>query len=78
MIPIIASQLTANRCSTQRRVAKSLLILPIITCALACVSCTDDASSPLVDVTPLGEGLRVIAYAVLGVGVLGVLGRLVK
>lgn len=78
MIPIVISHRSAKRCSTQRRVAKSLLILPIIGCVLACVSCTDDASSPLVDVTPLGDGLRVIAYAVLGVGVLGVLGRLVK
>jgi hypothetical protein len=32
----------------------------------------------LVDTTPLGDGLKVIAYAVLGVGVLGVLGKLVK
>ena len=47
-------------------------------CALTGVSCTEDASSPLVDVTPLGDGLRVLAYAVVGLGVLGVLGKLVK
>ena len=77
MIPIVTSQLTANRCSTQRRVAQSLLILPVIPCALACVSCQDQGA-PMVDTTPLGDGLKVIAYAVLGVGVLGVLGKLVK
>ena len=32
----------------------------------------------MVDITPLGDGLKVIGYAVLGVGVLGVLGKLVK
>ena len=47
-------------------------------CALTCVSCTEDAASPLVDVTPLGDGLRVLAYAVVALGVLGVLGKLVK
>jgi len=78
MIPIVISRRSAKRCSTQRRVAKSLLILPIIACVLTCVSCTDETSSPLVDVTPLGDGLRVIAYAVIGVGVLGVLGKLVN
>ena len=77
MIPIIISQLSANRCSTQRRVAKSLLLLPLIVCALACASCNEHGP-PIVDTTPLGDGLKVIAYAVLGVGVLGVLGKLIK
>jgi hypothetical protein len=77
MIPITTSQLTANRCSTHRRVTKSLMILPIIGCVLACVSCNEQGP-PMVDTTPLGDGLKVIAYAVLGVGVLGVLGKLVK
>jgi hypothetical protein len=77
MIPIITSQLTANRCSTQRRVTKSLMILPIIGFVLTLASCQDQGA-PMVDTTPLGDGLKVIAYAVLGVGVLGVLGKLVK
>jgi hypothetical protein len=76
MIPIITSQLTANRCSTTRRVSKSLMILSVIGCVLACVSCQEQGP-PLVDTTPLGDGLKVIAYAVLGVGVLGVLGKIV-
>ena len=79
MIPTIASnQLAAKRCSSQHQVSKSLLILPIIMCALTGVSCSEETSSPLVDVTPLGDGLRVLAYAVVGLGVLGVLGKLVK
>jgi len=79
MIPTTVSYPpAAKRCSSQHHVSKSLLILPIMMCALTCVSCTEDTSSPLVDVTPLGDGLRVLAYAILGVGVLGVLGKLVK
>lgn len=77
MIPNITSHLTAKRCSTQRRVTKSLMILSVIGCVLACVSCQDQGA-PVVDTTPLGDGLKVIAYAVLGVGVLGVLGKLIK
>lgn len=77
MIPIVTTQLTVNRGYSARRVARSLLILPVITCVLACVSCTDQ-SPPIVDVTPLASAVRVFAYAVLGVGVLSVLGKLVK
>ena len=77
MIPIVSSRLTANRCFTQRRVAKSLLILPIIGCALACVSCTDQ-TQPIVDVSPIGDGLKLLGFAVVGAAVLGVLGKLVK
>lgn len=77
MIPIVSSRLSASRCSTQSRVTKSLMILSVIGCALVSVSCQDQGA-PIVDTTPLGDGLKVIAYAILGVGVLGVLGKLVK
>ncbi len=77
MIPIVTSQLTAHRCSTQRRVARSLLLLPVIVCALASVSCQEQGP-PMVDTTPLGDGLKVIGYALVGAAVLGVLGKLVK
>jgi hypothetical protein len=73
MIPTNISKLSVNRCSTARRVVKSLLIIPVIACVLTCVSCTDETSSPIVDVTPLGDGLKVIGYAVVGAAVLGVL-----
>lgn len=76
MIPIVTSQLTPPRRSTQRRVSKSLIILSLLTCVLTCVSCQEQGP-PLVDTTPLGDGLKVIAYAVFGVGVLGVLGKIV-
>ena len=77
MIPIVSSQLTANRCSAQSRVAKSLMILPIIACVLACVSCTDQ-TQPIVDVSPIGDGLKLLGFAVVGAAVLGVLSKLVK
>ena len=78
MIPIVSSQLTAKRCSAQRRVAKSLLILPIIGCVLACASCTDQEGSGMIDTEPLGLGLRTIGYSVVAAAVLGVLGKLIK
>ena len=77
MIPIDKSQITANRCSTVRRATKSLLILPVIACVLTCVSCTDQ-TQPIVDVSPIGDGLKLLGYAVVGAAVLGVLGKLVK
>ncbi len=77
MIPNITSKLSANRCSTARRVTKSLLILPVIACVLTCVSCTDQ-TQPIVDVSPIGDGLKLLGYAVVGAAVLGVLGKLVK
>jgi hypothetical protein len=77
MIPTILLKLTANRCSTQRRVTESLTPLSVIGCLLACVSCQDQGA-PIVDVSPLGDGLKVIGYAVVGAAVLGVLGKLVK
>jgi len=63
--------------STARRVAKSLLMLPVVACAMALASCVDQAP-PIVDTTPLGDGLKVIGYAVVGAAVLLVLGKLVK
>lgn len=77
MTPIILSKLTANCCSTQRRATQSLMIVSVIGCLLACVSCQEQGA-PIVDVSPLGDGLKVIGYAVVGAAVLGVLGKLVK
>lgn len=79
MIPIITSRITTT-CHRFARFqnARSLRLLPLLLiCFLACVSCNEQGT-PIVDTTPLGEGLRVIGYAVLGVGVLGVLSKLVK
>ena len=71
MIPIIIPNLMS------RIAGRSLLLAPIIGCALACISC-QDPSQPIVDVSPLGDGLKVIGYAFVGAAVLGVLGKLVK
>lgn len=77
MIPITSYRSTSHRGPVARRVAKSLLLLPIIGCVLACVSCNEQGP-PVIDTTPLGDGLKVIGYAVVGAAVLMVLGKLVK
>jgi hypothetical protein len=78
MIPIITSRLTTS-CSrlARRQGTRPLLHLPLAVCVLACVSCTEQGP-PMVDTTPLGEGLKVIGYAIIGAAVLAVLGKLVK
>lgn len=78
MLPIITSRLTTS-CSrlARRHEARPLLLLPLLVCSIACASCTEQGP-PIVDTTPLGDGLKVIGYAVIGAAVLGVLGKLVK
>ena len=72
--------LSSRRPVTHRM--KKLLLLAVAGVILALSSCKEDVPTPpaayVTDLAPLGEGLKVIAYAVLGVGVLGVLGKLVK
>ena len=78
MIPITVSKLASTCCRLlSNRAGRGLLLVPVIGCALACISCTDQGP-PMIDTTPLGEGLKVIGYAVVGAAVLGVLGKLVK
>jgi hypothetical protein len=77
MIPIITSHLSSKCYRLRQRAGRSLLLLPLAGCVLACVSCTDQ-SQPIVDLTPLASALRVIAYAVVGAAVLSVLGKLIK
>lgn len=52
-------------------------LLAIAALALICASCREHAQ-PVVDTAPLGEGLKVIGYSILGAAVLAVLGKLVK
>jgi hypothetical protein len=58
------------------------LLIPAAGLALACSSCSGPEPQPdlpiLADTTPVGEGLKVIGYAVVAFGVLGVLGRMLK
>ena len=52
--------------------------------ALALVSCSGGGSPPappavpVTDTQPVGEGLKVIGYAMLGAAVVGVLGRMIR
>ena len=61
---------------------KPLLLIPAAGLALACSSCAEsksDATPPIItDTAPVGDGLKVIGYAVVAFGVLGVLGRMLK
>jgi len=49
---------------------------------LTCVSCSESKPTPprvtVTDTAPVGEGLKVIGFAVLGAAVVGVLGRMLK
>lgn len=78
MTPIITSRLITG-CSqlSRRHDVHPLLLLPLVICSVVCASCTDQGP-PMVDTTPLGDGLKVIGYAIIGAAVLGVLGKLVK
>ena len=62
---------------------KSLLLLPAAGLVMACASCADSPSPPspmpppqVTDTKPVGEGLKVLGYAVLGAAVVCVLGRM--
>lgn len=78
MFHLISSS-NVPRPSVSRRLAKSLLLLPVIGCVMAVSSCKGDGSLSGVevtaDVTPIGEGLKVIGFAVLGASVVAVIGR---
>ena len=68
--------------STAHRMVKSLLLLPVIGCIMALASCEGDGSLPGIEVTadttPIGDGLKVIGYAILGTSVVIVIGRTLK
>jgi len=66
-----------------RRLAKSLLILPVMTCVMAVSSCKEDEGlmpdlKVVADTKPIGNGLSVIGFALLGASVVFVIGRLLK
>lgn len=74
MIPIV-SQLSSNCFRLRQRAGRSMLLLPLVGCVLTCASCTEQGP-PLVDLNPLAAALRTIAFAVVAVGVLGVIGKI--
>jgi hypothetical protein len=62
---------------------KPLLLLPVAGILLACASCSESPSPkppppPVTDTRPVGEGLKVIGFALLGAAVVGVLGRMLS
>ena len=65
-----------------RHSLKMLLLLPVAGLFMACSSCADSPSKPppppVTDTTPVGEGLKVIGFAMLGAAVVCVLGRLLR
>lgn len=56
--------------------------VPAVVLALACSSCDTappkPAPPPVTDTRPVGEGLKVIGFAMLGAAVVAVLGRMLK
>jgi hypothetical protein len=64
------------------RYYKPLLLILAAGLIFACSSCAESTPDPTVpaitDTTPVGDGLKVIGYAVVAFGVLGVLGRMLK
>jgi hypothetical protein len=61
---------------------KKLLLLPVAGVIFALSSCKDDTPTPPVsyvtDTAPVGAGLSVIGFSLLGAAVVGVLGRMLK
>ena len=72
--------------SRRRPTLKKLLLLPaagIILVCILCSSCTESGSGPppsvpVTDTAPVGDGLKVIGYAMLGAAVVVVLGRMIR
>ena len=61
-----------------------LLLIPLAGMALALASCSAGGSSsrlpsvPITDTQPVGEGLKVIGYAMIGAAVVLVAGRVIR
>ena len=68
--------------SARRHPLKKLLLLPAAAFVIACASCGESTPEPppppVTDTEPVGEGLKVIGYALLGAAVVGVLGRMLR
>lgn len=82
MTPTIPSHSTSCCADAARRLTKSLLLLPTIGCVMAFSSCEGDSSLPGIEITadtqPIGEGLKVVGFAVLGASVVVVLGKILR
>jgi len=83
MIPTIPHHCASGYGFVARRLAKSLFPLPVIACVMAVTSCKDEVTeqAPQVTVTdtrPVGEGLTVVGFALVGAAVVISLGRLLR
>lgn len=65
------------------RWSRKLMLLPLLGAVLACASCGEEEPppppkppTPVTDTKPVGAGLKVIGFAVLGAAVVCVLGRM--
>jgi hypothetical protein len=75
-----------NTTSSFRLIARIVAMLPPLALAglvLASASCkeldpTSSCPAPVIDTAPLGDGLKVIGYGVLGAAVVVVLGRMLR
>jgi hypothetical protein len=72
-----------QHCRRGTRSLKPLLLLPAAGLALACASCGESPSPkpppvPVTDTRPVGEGIKLLGFAVLGAAVVTVLGRLIR
>jgi len=69
-------------CRGKRLSITKLLLLPAAGLVLACASCSEPApgppAPPVTDTAPVGDGLKVIGFALLGAAVVLVLGRMIR
>lgn len=68
--------------SSRRFRPLAFICVPAAVLALACSSCDTappkPSPPPVTDTRPVGEGLKVIGFAMLGAAVVAVLGRLMR
>ena len=88
-LPSCLARLTSrhrrHRRPRRKPTLKKLLLLPVAGIILACVLCSScaepDPGPPpptVTDTAPVGDGLKVIGFALLGAAVVLVLGRMVR
>ncbi len=79
---LIARSMIPCRRPVVRHWRKTLMLPALAVCVLAGASCAPDDSSScrptVTDTRPVGQGLKIIGFALLGAAVVGVLGRMIR